>query len=177
MLTSTVHPLTCTPIGAIADSGASQHYLMQSDEKHCTDINNVTNGPLVKMPNNNYIRGSRSMSLQLHPTLSQGAQKAHSFDTLKSGSLISIGQLCDDDCVAIFTKYDLRVMKDGTLIIKGKRNKANGLWHIPLSPSNESQIIPTSEECHSAIYNQSTKADLAGFIHACMFSPAPSTLL
>ena len=65
------------------------------------------------------------------------------------------------------------------MVIKGHRNKFNGLWHVPLHPQDNSTttIIPTSQECHSAIYNQSTKADLAGFIHACLFSPSPSTLL
>ena len=180
LLTSTVHPPICTNlgVGAIADSGASRHYLMKSDENHCTDLKRITNGPCVKMPNNQFIRGTHSMQLRLHPSLSSEAQRAHSFDHLKSGSLLSIGQLCDDDCVAIFTKYDLRVMKDGTMIIKGHRNKSNGLWHVPLgTPKVPALQYPASEECHSAIYSQNTKADLAGFIHACLFSPAPSTLL
>ena len=109
LLTSTVRPLISTNTianGAIADSGASQHYLMKTDEKYCTNVKRTTNGPRVQMPNNEHIRGTHSMNLQLHPSLSRTAQKAHSFDHLKSGSLLSIGQLCDDDCVAIFTKYD-----------------------------------------------------------------------
>ena len=69
-------------------------------------------------------------------------------------------------------------MKDGTMIIKGHRNKSNGLWHVPLGTPNVPALqFPASEECHSAIYNLDTKADLAGFIHACLFSPSPSTLL
>ena len=69
-------------------------------------------------------------------------------------------------------------MNDCTMVIKGHSNKSNGLWHVPLGPPKVPTLqIPTSEECHSAIYNQSTKADLAGFIHACLFSPSPSTLL
>ena len=66
----------------------------------------------------------------------------------------------------------------GTMVIKGHRNSHNGLWHVPLAPQlNATRNFPVSQQCHSAIYNQNTKADLAGFIHACLFSPTPSTLL
>ena len=109
LLTSTVHPLICTQIGvgAIKDSGASHHYLMKSDEQYCKNLKHITNRPCVKLPNNQFILGTHSMQLRLHPSLSSKAQKAHSFNHLKSGSLLSIGQLCDDDYVAIFTKYNL----------------------------------------------------------------------
>jgi hypothetical protein len=39
------------------------------------------------------------------------------FDSLKSGSLISAGQLCDDDCIALFTKYNVTIYKNGQIII------------------------------------------------------------
>ena len=101
LITSTVHPPMRTPLIAIADSGASSHYLTKADEKHCTHIKRTTFGPRVKLPDNSRITATHSMQLNLHPALSSKAQKAHSFDNLKSGSLLSIGQLCDDDCVDI----------------------------------------------------------------------------
>ena len=49
---------------------------------------------------------------------------------LSNASLLSIGQLCDDDCVAVFDKGHLRIFKQGILILKGQRNLIDGLWDI-----------------------------------------------
>ena len=38
--------------------------------------------------------------------LSQVATQGHIMKSLQTGTIISIGQLCDDDCVAIFSKYN-----------------------------------------------------------------------
>jgi hypothetical protein len=72
-------------------------------------------------------------TVPLVATLSKKAQIGHIFDDL-TGSLISIGQLCDDDCIALFSKYHVDIIKDGKVIIKGKQNTTNGLWNIPLAP-------------------------------------------
>jgi len=54
-------------------------------------------------------RATVPLSNQLTPTATEG----HIFDDLKSGSLISLGQLCDDDCVALFSKFNVRSLKTG----------------------------------------------------------------
>ena len=64
--------------------------------------------------------------------LTKKARVAFIFDNLKSGSLIFIGQLCDDDCIAIFTKYDVHIIQHNEILIRGKRTD-NGLRKIPLS--------------------------------------------
>ena len=74
------------------------------------------------------------MLVPLAKELSTKAKVGHIFDGLQSGSLISIGQLCNDDCVALFMKYDIKIFKDGKVIIVGERNDTNGLWDIPLAP-------------------------------------------
>jgi hypothetical protein len=114
----------------------------------------------------------------------QLAKVRHIFDNLKSGSLISIGQLCNDKCVALFTKYDVKILKHGKVIITGKRNAKNGLWNIPLAPKdNSSPTIhpqPTNRPPHhanGAIQNLQTKEDLAGYLHGCNLSPLPSAFL
>jgi hypothetical protein len=82
--------------------------------------------------------------IPLAAALSKQAQVGHIFDGLQ-GSLISIGQLCDD-CVALFSKYHVDIIKDGKIIIKGKRNTTNGLWNIPLAP----KIRDKSLDLHKA---------------------------
>ena len=54
------------------------------------------------------------------------------FPDLTSSSLLSIGQLCNDDCTAIFTKKDIKVIKNNNVILEGTRNLNDGLWDVPI---------------------------------------------
>ena len=49
--------------------------------------------------------------LSLSPKLSLPAQNAFVLDGLKTGTLISLAQLCNDYCIAIFDKYDVKILK------------------------------------------------------------------
>jgi hypothetical protein len=84
--------------------------------------------------------------------------------------------LCDDECIALFTKYDVKIYKNGKVIIVGQRNNVNGLWHIPLAPK-ETETPQVQHSANGAIRNVRTKQDLAAFLHACAFSPQYSTFL
>ena len=69
--------------------------------------------------------------LPLSKHLSDKAQNAFTLDDLKTGTLVSLAQLCDDDCIAIFSKYDVKILKNNSVIITGVR-MTNGLWSIPI---------------------------------------------
>jgi hypothetical protein len=167
---------------AIVDTGATAHYLHPSAAPHCLNLQHTHNGPSVQVANGDKIETTLRATIPLAPELSDQAKEGHIFHNLQSGSLISIGQLCDDDCVALFTKYHVKLYKNGKVIIVGKRNSANGLWTIPLAPK---QALPNpkptnprrSHLANGAIRHASTKQDLAAFLHACAFSPIPSTFL
>lgn len=167
---------------AIVDTGATGHYLDAADEKHCIEVQRTDTGPSVQVANGETIETTKRAVVPLATELSTPAKVGHIFDSLKSGSLISIGQLCDDDCVALFTRYDVKIIKNGQVIIIGKRNATNGLWNIPLAPK-EKPPTPTSSprnvrhSANGAIQNVGTKQDLAAYFHACNFSPLPSTFL
>ena len=92
------------------------------------------------------------------------------FDGLHSASLISLGQLCDDDCIAILDKNEINILKDSKIILKGRRNKTDGLWDIPISR-------PLRHQSHAIITWYQTKAELIQYIHGCCFSPAPRNFL
>ena len=64
--------------------------------------------------------------LPLSPYLSTNAEEAFALDSLKTGTLVSLAKLCDDDCIAIFDKYQVKIVKDGYIIIQGAR-MPNGL--------------------------------------------------
>ena len=70
---------------------------------------------------------TKQASLPLSNAFTQNAKIAYSFANLKSGTLLSIGQLYDDDCIAIFSKYDVKIIKNDKIRIQSKHND-NGLW-------------------------------------------------
>ena len=117
---------------------------------------------------------NHSVKIPLAPELYNSTRSGHILDNQRTGSLISIGQLCDNDCAAIFKKYN--VLKNGNIIIKTHRNKTNGLWNIPLAPQS---TPPTTEprdhlqSDHSAITMHQTKANLAVLLHGTVFIPIP----
>jgi hypothetical protein len=110
---------------AIPDTGATGHYLDAAAEQLCIDVKHTDTGPSVQVANGNTIKTNKRVIIPLAPALSTTAKVGHIFDSLKSGSLISIGQLCDDDCVTLFSKYDLKIYKNGQVIILGQRNTTN----------------------------------------------------
>ena len=98
-----------------------------------TNVKNTRDRPTVQFPNNETMSATRTGNISLASSLSAHAKKAHIFDGLHSVSLISLGQLCDDDCVAILDQNEINILKGKTLILKGHRNKTDGLCDIPIS--------------------------------------------
>ena len=99
------------------------------------------------------------------------------FPGLSNESLLSIGQLCDDNCVAIFTKNRVYVVKDNDLIMHGPRNRTDNLWDIqlPAHQRDKIQAAPTTSCLNYIITKDKTKSDLARYLHATAFSPRIST--
>jgi hypothetical protein len=128
------------------------------------------------------MKATKSVQVPLSSKLSTTASTGHVLNGLSTGSLISIGKLCDDDCAAIFSKFNVHIIKNGNIIIKGPRTP-NGLWHIPFAPTPPLSSITTSapssisSQASSALRSRATKADLASFLHGTLFSPVTSTLV
>ena len=84
-----------------------------------------------------------------------------------NSSLISIGQICNDNCTAIFKKQDLKFYKAKDLnivsekeIIKGARNKTNGLYDIHSQRTETMPSVITNEASNFIICKDKTKTDL-----------------
>ena len=168
-INSVTPPDNQTPITAKADTGATKTYLMPSHGHLLDQLTDPTGSPSVTCPNKATLQPIAKGILHLHPALSTTAQTATVLDKLRSASLISIGQLCDDNCVALFSKNNLQVFKNGQVVLEGKRNWNDRLWDINISNKHESANIILQQD--------RTKSDYATYIHACMYSPAKSTLL
>ena len=111
-----------------ADTGASGHYIAAKDS-HKSGIKNLRktkNPKLVQLPNEDLIQSTHELNLDI-PHVSPQSTYAIVFPGITSSSLLSIGKLCDDDCTAIFTKKDMKLVKNKNIILEGKRNESDGL--------------------------------------------------
>ena len=116
------------------------------------------------------MNATRTGKIPLASSLSYHFKKAHIFDGLHSASLISLGKMCDDDCVAILDKKDINIIKGKTLILKGHRNKIDVLWDIPIS-------IPVRHLAMAIIAKDKTNIELIQYLHGLCFSPTPRNFL
>ena len=134
-----------TIIIAKGDSGATNHYWRPEDVNCLKNLHDVE-GPTVVLPDNTAIKANQEGTLPIKNSLSSCAQKVTILPHLKSSSLISLGQLCDDNCQILLTKKNLFAMKNEKLILQGYRNYSDGLWDIPvhnLKPLKANVIYPT----------------------------------
>jgi len=158
-----------------ADSGATGHYLRTSDKAILQKLHPTTSGPTVRLPDHQLITPTQSGILPI-PTLHDFACTAHIYPKLQSASLLSIGQLCDNDCTALFTKHDLKILnKHNNLILTGHRNLSDGLWDIDLT-SNYTPC-PTTTSLNIIMRFDKTKKELAQYYHACVGSPVQSSFI
>ena len=71
---------------------------------------------------------------------------------LKSSSLLSLGQLCDDGCDVILNKGKLYAVKNKEVILQGFRNTTDSLWDIPVAKKQVQQDNYISPPSHAALY-------------------------
>jgi hypothetical protein len=127
----------------------------------------------VLLPDNTSIKATESGHLPLSNLLTQNAKKAHVLRDLHSASLISLGQLCDDNCNIILTKEHLTIFKNNQLIITGTRNQTDGLWDIPLTKDNPD----LRQKLNVILIKNKTKQQLANYLHGCCFGPNKKTFI
>jgi hypothetical protein len=154
---------------AILDSGATGTFVTSNDAKYLQNPTTVDDGPMIHSASGTSMPATQQGNLNLSKKLSASAQTAYVLDDLKTGTLISLAQLCDDDCIAIFSKYEVQIVKQDQVIIKGKR-MPNGIWSIPITQT-------TTHQANAILRTDQPKQELAAYLHAALGSPAPSTLL
>ena len=121
-------------------------------------------------------------------TLSSQAKHAEIFPNLHS-SLISIGQLCDNECMVTFDNHKVIVSKNRDIIIEVYWDPTNGLWQLPLhhpaqnnkqantlEPHLCSHSIPMTPQ-HPIAYRPASQQYLAIFYHQILCCPTKRTLL
>ena len=167
-------PLNCI---AKADSGCSAHFIKSSHRNILQNLIPLKNGPIAALPNKSVIRASHQGFLPFK-NVSRVAQKTLVYPNLTNASLLSIGQFCDDECIAVFTKSSMYVIKNNDLVVHGHRNPLDGLWDIRLPQVLVRKESPTSpnRSVNYIIRKDKSATDLARYYHAALFSPPLSTL-
>jgi hypothetical protein len=114
------------------------------------------------LPDCTSIQATHSGQLPLHPLFSAKAKTAHVLDGITNASLISIGLLCDDDCIAVLNKQLIWVFKDQQCILRGKRNNTDGLWDIaiPTTSAPLPRTLPSSLHLNAIIRKDLSKTQL-----------------
>ena len=123
----------------LPDTAATSHYMHPDALPLCSHITRTTSGPTVLLANGNIINPDLQATFKISDKISSKAQSAHVFNYITTGPLISMGKLCDDNCIAIFNKFDAKILKHNQVIITGLRDHTNGLWNIPLEPRPPAQ--------------------------------------
>ena len=88
---------------------------------------------------------------------------------MKAAAIISLGFLFVDGCTITLDKQYISVQKNEQEIIKGTRNKKTGMCEVPLE-------IQQSETVVNNIMAQTSKPELAQYLHAALFSPTKASL-
>ena len=129
------------------------------------------------LPNGNSMTSTHTKILNI-PSLPISARTQHMFPEMNTTGLLSIGQLCDHDCTAKFSRRRLIIRnKDNKIILIGRRDPyiTNGMWIVNLDDNAPKQTMLNT--CNAIILSDTTKKDLAQFHHASLGFPVKSTVI
>ena len=94
------------------------------------DFTATPNGIRVKYSDGNISQATHSALLEI-PFLSVEVCRVHLFDTLASGSLLSIGKLCDAGYTAYFNAKKVYIFFQSKIFLQGVRSTSTTfLWEI-----------------------------------------------
>ena len=162
---------------AVADSGTTGNCITPT-----TPFKNkqtATKPIPIKIPNGEIITSSHIALLPQH-NLPDKARKAHISPGLQK-PLISIGTLCDNNCIAFFDEKRVTIYDKTTrqIVMQVHRDPRTTLYMInmtaPLKSMTEQHIPDTFRSNH--VYEAKSKQELTLFYHAACFSPTKRTFV
>jgi hypothetical protein len=121
------------------------------------------------MPSGTTIQSSHTCNLLL-TDLPHQARQAHILPGLVHNSLISVGQLCDNECSVTFTHNQMTVSINGKEVMYGSRDPKSRLWRV----NWKQKMKPESAQFNHA-HDDNNQKDLVNYLHAACFSPVKST--
>jgi hypothetical protein len=121
------------------------------------------------MPNRTTIQLSHTCNLLL-TDLPHQASQAHILPGLVHNSLISVGQLCDNEYSVTFTQDHVTVSRNGKDVTYGSRDPKSRLWRVNLKQNIDTKIA----QCNHA-HDNNNQQNFINYLHAACFSPVQST--
>lgn len=155
---------------AIIDSGCS----IKDYPNQCEEIN--FNPTLVTLSNSKTITSTKTVLLPKFMNMPAANRKAAILTSLRQGSLISAGKLCDANCEVKFNKNAVKAIKDNKTIIEGTRKKSNGLHYLDASDRQDNKNAPTYNNINNVL-PQTTSEKLTRFVNAELYSPTKTTIM
>ncbi len=115
---------------ANADTGTTGHFISKKDQDIMQDVKPVEKGNriTVEQPDGSTITSIATGKLPWN-WLPDEARTVHIFESL-TGSLLSIGLICDAGYEVTYNQKEVKVTMDGNTVITEKRT--NKLWMIDL---------------------------------------------
>ena len=154
------------PTPFIADTGANENFLTPAAP--CSRKLNTTSDIRAIMPDGGTIQATYRAHLPF-PQLPSAASTNHVFPHLRN-SLVSIGQICDQDYVALFDKHKMQIYEKDTIQPLLTTRKIPSKQYEPApAPADKQQRYEVN-----SVYHQENLKDLVTFLHAAG-SPTPST--
>jgi hypothetical protein len=162
---------------AIADTGASGHYIRPQDPHN--SIGNTQATITVGLPNGNTLQSSTNNCTLSFPQLPIEARQAHLIPGLTHSSLVSIGVLCDSGCEATFDDKQVIITKDGHTLFQGRQDTCTGLWGFPMTNLEQPPTYQhePNNQCASVLQLQTGIRRMIRYLHATAFSPVKTTWL
>ena len=114
-----------------ADTGVSRIFLKQDDITKSDNMQQLIDGPITTLPNSGIVKAAHKGVLPLHDTFSDQAKEALVYPEITNESLLSIGQICNDNCLTLFSKKNIHIFKEDRLILTYIYSSSDGLWDIP----------------------------------------------
>jgi hypothetical protein len=121
------------------------------------------------MPNDKTIQSTHTCNLLL-TDLPHQARQAHILPGFVHNSLISVGQLCDNEYSVTFTHNQVTVSRKGKEVMYRSRDPKSHLWRVNLNQKMKHDIA----QCNHA-HDKNNQKDLINYLHAACFSPVKST--
>ena len=159
------------------DTGATANYLIINVPEDSTELEHKPSK--VILPNGQTIKSCKIYLLPSPTSIPREARIANSFKHLTEGVLLSIGQLCDNGCIAVFYSNKVDIYHNNTIILTRERNYSNSLWYIDIAnqePHTKAPNIPNFhlQKIHKMNYivPKTNAEKLVRFIHTTCGSPS-----
>jgi hypothetical protein len=147
------HSLSSPPlINFKGDISATAHFHQMTDQLHHQPISDSNPAVHVIVPNGNVMTSTGTMNLPLSH-LKAATTKSHAFPKLASGSLLSVGQICDNACTAIFNSTSVHMYGNQDVTILPSRPPIiSGTRTMPFEPLYNIRMPPKAPPSYIGIH-------------------------